>query len=167
MAVDEASQIIVGRSLTNDVNDKRQAQPLADDVKANTGKAPGKASADNGYFSEGNITYLEGQGIDPYIPASRDKKLEATGPPRGRIPKGLSVEDRMRRTLRTKRGRGIYAKRKGIVEPVFGQIKFGRGLRQFLLRGLENVAVEWDLWCIGHNLVKLWQSGWRVATQPA
>ena len=165
-AVDEANQIIVGRNLTNDANDKRQAQPLAEDVKANTGKAPGKASADNGYFSEGNITYLQGQGIDPYIPPSRDKKLEATPPPRGRIPKGLSVEDRMRRKLRTKRGRGTYAKRKGIVEPVFGQVKFGRGLRQFLLRGLENVAVEWDLWCIGHNLLKLWRSGWRLATQP-
>lgn len=166
-AVDEANQIIVGRNLTNEANDKRQAQPLAEDVKANTGKAPAKTSADNGYFSEDNITYLQGQGIDPYIPPSRDKKLEATPSPRGRIPKGLSVEDRMRRKLRTKRGRGTYAKRKGIVEPVFGQVKFGRGLRQFLLRGLENVAVEWDLWCIGHNLLKLWQSGWRLRTEGA
>jgi len=57
------------------------------------------------------------------------------------------------RKLRTKKGRETYAKRKGIVEPVFGQIKSGRGLRQFLLRGLENVELEWDLWCIGHNLL--------------
>ena len=57
------------------------------------------------------------------------------------------------RKLRTKKGRETYAKRKGIIEPVFGQIKFGRGLRQFLLWGLENVALEWDLWCIGHNLL--------------
>jgi hypothetical protein len=34
-------------------------------------------------------------------------------------------------------GAAIYAKRKTIVEPVFGQIKQARGFRQFLLRGLE------------------------------
>jgi len=73
----------------------------------------------------------------------------------------------MRRKLRTKAGRATYGKRKGIVEPVFGQMKFGRGLRQFLLRGLEYVALEWDLWCIGHNLLKLWASGWRRRTQTA
>ena len=66
--------------------------------------------------------------------------------------------------LRTKKGRETYAKRKGIVEPVLGHMKFGRGLRQFLLRGLEKVALEWDLWCIGHNLLKLWRSGWRPGT---
>jgi transposase len=163
-AVDEAHQIIVGRGVTNDANDKRQVKPLTEDVKANTGKAPGKASADAGYFSEDNIEYLEGEGIDPYIPPKRDKSLKDLPPPRGRIPKGLSLQDRMRRKLRTKKGRATYAKRKGIVEPVFGQMKFGRGLRQFLLRGLENVALEWDLWCIGHNLLKLWRSGWRLGT---
>lgn len=166
-AVDEANQIIVGRCVTNEANDKRQVQPLAEDVEANTGAKPKKASADNGYYSEDNLKYLEGKGIDPYIPPSRDKKLKDTPPPRGRIPKALSPEDRMRRKLRTQKGRATYAKRKGIVEPVFGQIKFGRGLRQFLLRGLENVAVEWDLWCMGHNLLKLWGSGWRVRRAQA
>lgn len=166
-AVDEAHQIIVGRALTNEANDKQQVKPLVEDVKANTGDVPDKASADNGYFSEKNLEYLQGQGIDPYIPPSREKKLGNAPPPRGRIPKGLSLEARMRRKLRTKAGRATYAKRKGIVEPVFGQIKFGRGLRQFLLRGLEYVALEWDLWCIGHNLLKLWASGWRLRTQGA
>ena len=40
------------------------------------------------------------------------------------------------------------------VEPVFGQIKQGRGFRQFLLRGLEKVNGEWSLICTGHNLLK-------------
>ena len=164
-AVDEANQIIVGRSLTNEANDKQQVKPLVEDVKANTGDVPDQGSADNGYFSQENVEYLQGQGIDPYIPPSREKKLGDAPPPRGRIPKGLSLEGRMRRKLRTKAGRATYGKRKGIVEPVFGQIKFGRGLRQFLLRGLEYVALEWDLWCIGHNLLKLWGSGWRFGTQ--
>ena len=41
------------------------------------------------------------------------------------------------------------------MEPVFGQIKQGRGFRQFLLRGLEKVNGEWSLICTGHNLLKL------------
>ena len=45
------------------------------------------------------------------------------------------------------------------VEPVFGQIKQGRGFRQFLLRGLEKVNREWLLICAGHNLLKLFRFG--------
>lgn len=166
IAVNEA-QIIVGRHLTNEANDKQQVKPLVKDIQANLAAVPGKASADNGFFSKENVEYLEGEGIDPYIPPNRDRKLDGAPAPRGRIPKGLSVEARMGRKLRTKAGRATYGKRKGIVEPVFGQMKFGRGLRQFLLRGLEYVALEWDLWCIGHNLLKLWAAGWRRRTQTA
>jgi hypothetical protein len=50
----------------------------------------------------------------------------------------------MARKLRKKAGREIYAKRKTIVEPVFGQTEEGRGLRRFLLRGLEKVNGELD-----------------------
>jgi len=48
----------------------------------------------------------------------------------------------MKRKLKTKVGATIYARRKSIVEPVFGQIKQARGFRQFLLRGLEKVQGE-------------------------
>ena len=65
----------------------------------------------------------------------------------------------MRRKLRTKRGRQRYALRMETVEPVFGQIKQGRGFRQFLLRGLEKVYGEWSLIRIGHNLLKLFRFG--------
>ena len=65
----------------------------------------------------------------------------------------------MRRKLQTKRGRQRYALRMQTVEPVFGQIKQGRGFRQFLLRGLEKVSGEWSLICTGHNLLKLFRFG--------
>jgi len=61
----------------------------------------------------------------------------------------------MRRKLQTKVGAAVYAARKGIVEPVFGQIKQVRGVRQFLLRGLEKVRGEWALVCLTHNILKL------------
>ena len=65
----------------------------------------------------------------------------------------------MRRKLHTRRGRQRYALRMATVEPVFGQIKQGRGFRQFLLRGLAKVNGEWSLICTGHNLLKLFRFG--------
>ena len=63
----------------------------------------------------------------------------------------------MKRKLQTKAGRAVYAARKAIIEPVFGQIKQGRGFRQFLLRGLEKVQSEWALVCLTHNILKLYR----------
>jgi len=63
----------------------------------------------------------------------------------------------MTRKLHTQAGRAIYARRKAIVEPVFGQIKQARGFRQFLLRGLEHVQREWALVCATHNILKLYR----------
>ena len=61
----------------------------------------------------------------------------------------------MRRKLKTKAGKAVYAARKAIVEPVFGQIKQARGFRQFLLRGIAKVRGEWALVCLTHNILKL------------
>ena len=64
-------------------------------------------------------------------------------------------EERMERRLTTRRGRRLYALRKVLVEPVFGQIKHARGFGQFLRRGLTRVSEEWALVCSAHNLLKL------------
>ena len=61
----------------------------------------------------------------------------------------------MRTRLRRGGRRSHYRLRKHTVEPVFGQIKEARGFRQFLRRGLNNVAGEWALLCTVHNLLKL------------
>ena len=125
---------------------------------------PDELSADNGYFSEDNVTNVEKEEIEPYIATGRQKHGEKTLPACGRIRKDATVRERMARKLRTLRGRGAYKKRKQTVEPVFGQIKGARGFRQFLLRGLRNVSAEWDLICLTHNLLKLHRSGWKVQT---
>ncbi|MFO7629704.1 MAG: transposase, partial [Prochlorococcaceae cyanobacterium] len=70
---------------------------------------------------------------------------------------GCVAVGKMARKLRKKEGREIYARRKTIVEPVFGQTKEARGLRRFLLRGLAKVNGEWMLWGTTHNLNKLWR----------
>ena len=160
-AVDEESQIIVATNVTQQPNDKQQLEPLVEEIKKNTDdKTPEKLSADNGYFSEPNVQYLEDEGIEGFIATGRQKHGDVPQcAERGRIAKDATKQERMVRKLRTKKGRETYSKRKQIVEPVFGQIKETRGFRRFLLRGLENVSGEWDLICLTHNLLKLFRSG--------
>ena len=65
---------------------------------------------------------------------------------------------RLRRIAEAKAGRAVYARKKAIVEPVFGQIKQARGFRSFLLRGRQKVSAEWKLICTTHNLLKLYRA---------
>ena len=164
VAVDAKSQVIVAAEVTSEPNDKKQVSPMVNQIEENLGEKPKELSADCGYYSEANVTDLETEEIEAFIAPEKKKHTDADAPaPRGRPPKGLSVKDRMVRKLRTKRGRRKYGLRKEVVEPVFGQIKQVRGFRQYLLRGLENVRCEWRLICLGHNLLKLFRSGYVLA----
>jgi transposase len=155
-AVDSAHQVIVAAEIIDHPTDRGQAEPMMDKVKENTGKIPVQMSADAGYFSSDAVTNLTAQGIDVYMPPNKTPHSDfVLAAPRGRIPNNLSIPDRMRRKLRTKKGRKCYGLRKELPEPVFGQIKQVRGFRQFLLRGMEKVSGEWKFICAGHNLLKL------------
>jgi transposase len=162
VAVNE-HQIIVAADVTDETNDKKQVRPMIEQTQQNATAAgvPDKIKemvADAGFYSEANVEYLEGVEIDPYIATERLKHHEQMrAAPRGRCPKGLTAKQRMARKLRTKKGRERYARRKAMVEPVFGQIKHGRGFRQFLLRGRKKMRAEWRLVSLTHNLLKLWR----------
>ena len=165
-AVDGEEQVIVAATLTQQGNDVGQVEAMLDVMESNLeGFAPGMAvTLDAGYFSEDNVMLLEDAGLDVFVATGKVKHGEVLPPVRGRPPADLTTKQRMQRKLRTKRGKKMYAQRKATVEPVFGQIKQARGLRQFLLRGLENVTAEWQLWCLTHNLLKLYRHG---SPQPA
>ena len=155
-AVDSAHQVIVAADVTKQPSDHGWALPLVQQIENNTGSLPKEASADAGYYSAQAVAELYALGVDPFIPPDKTRHGTVLPPaPRGRIPGHLSPADRMRRKLRTQRGKRRYALRMGTVEPVFGQIKQARGFRQFLLRGLEKVRQEWRLICARHNLLKL------------
>jgi transposase len=163
-AVDDAAQVIVATYVTQEANDKQQIKPLMKAIKKNLGSKPEKVSADAGYWSEENANYLKSRRVDGYVATGRVKRTEKpVPPPRGRIPENATCKQRMARKLRTLEGRAVYKMRKAIVEPVFGQIKFARNTRQFLLRGFKKVSGEWALICAGHNFLKLFKSGWRPA----
>ena len=63
--------------------------------------------------------------------------------------------NRIKEKLQTKEGKAIYGHRKQTVERSFGDIKYNKKFRNFLLRGLEKVKIEFDLTCIAHNLVMI------------
>ena len=156
IAVEPVLQLIVGQSLTQASNDKKQLLPMIQVVEQQSGQKPKQVLADSGYTSEASITGAEVAGVDAYLAVARDKHNQRPERcPRGPLPRGANAKDRMQRKLQTKTGQAIYAARKAIVEPVFGQIKHARGFRQFLLRGEEKVRAEWSLVCTGHNVLKL------------
>jgi len=99
---------------------------------------------------------LEDLGVDPYMATERQRPQ---APPTAAPEVPGTAKERMAAKVRTPAGKALYARRKVIVEPVFGQIKEARGFRRFLRRGLQKIRGEWRLVCLGHNLLKLWRYG--------
>jgi transposase len=172
-SVDGACQIILACDVTDASNDKQQAEPVAQATLANLTQAGLErrqdelgitqaipATLDNGYYSEAAVAALETLGFDPYIATGRQQHHV----PQAEAPEMPStVQERMAAKVRTPEGKALYARRKVIAEPVFGQIKEARGFRRFLLRGLENIRGEWRLVCLTHNLLKIWRYGWVLS----
>ncbi len=163
IAVEPEFQLIVGQLVTQAANDKEQMRPMIEAIEEQSGQRPNELLADAGYCSDSNLEHLESEAepekrIDAYVATGRQKHSEAPAEcPRGPLPTGSTRVDRMRRKLQTKTGKAVYARRKAIVEPVFGQIKQARGFRRFSLRGLAKVQSEWAFVCLSHNILKLFR----------
>ena len=153
--------LIVTTHVTQAPNDKKELKPALTNLK----QLPKKFGtvtdiiADNGYFSEDNVMLCQKNQVTSYIAVNREKHH----PPimdRFQEPPPLNDDatalDTMKRRLKTKSGKTVYAMRKSTIEPVFGIIKSVMGFRQFLLRGLEAVKGQWDLVCIAFNLKRLY-----------
>jgi hypothetical protein len=156
IAVEPGLQLIVGQRVTQASNDKQQLVPMVEAIRQQSGQEPQEILTDSGYCSEVNLQYLEKKKIAGFMATDREsyRDRQQAGP-RGPLPKGATRIDRMRRKLQTKVGAAIYATRKTVAEPVFGQIKQARGFRQFLLRGLRKVQGEWAMICLTHNILKV------------
>lgn len=158
-AVEPELQLIVAQALTQQANDKQQLIPMIERVREQAGQKVKQVLADSGYCSEENLQKAAKKKVDLYVATGKQKHNQpAPISPRGRIPQSITPVDRMKRKLMTKAGHTIYARRKTIVEPVFGQIKQAQGFRQFLLRGVEKVSSEWALVCATHNVLKLYRA---------
>ena len=157
-AVDGDHQVIVAIGVSNQPSDAVHLLPMLERIQANTGELPNALIADAGYCSTANLEACEEIGMNAYISTSRQQHGQRPRPSRGRPPKDLDARGRMERKLRSKAGQAIYALRKTVVEPVFGQIKGARGLDRFRLRGLEKVNGEWALMATTHNILKLFRA---------
>lgn len=160
--VDDAHQVITAADVTDCASDCPSYTPMLDQSAANTGTHPDQALVDAGYCSDANLDAAAARqaehGTETLMATGRLRHDERVAPaPRGRIPTTATPKQRMARKLRTKPGRAAYARRKAIVEPVFGQITTVQNGRRLLLRGIDGARGEWRLLAAGHNLLKIFR----------
>ena len=165
-------QIIVAAELTRAATDVLELHPMLAAAEQHL-RSLGCDSiqvllADAGYYSDTNVRRAGEGGPELMIATRSDRnRRQAGSAPRGRIPAGLSLRERMARKLKTKRGRQLYEQRRWMVEPVFGDVKENRGIRRFMRRGFAACASEWKLIAATHNLRKLYrQAHARCSPQP-
>ncbi len=164
--VDSKAQVIVVAELSDQAPDARQLEPaldqLAENVAAIDAVLPTAAAliADAGYFSQDNVRITAEHRLDAHIATGRHKHSDPRPlAPRGPIPKDATPAQRMARKLKTKKGAAVYAKRKTVVEPVFGQLQTVQDAKRLLLRGQDAARAQWRFHCAIHNLLKLHRAG--------
>jgi hypothetical protein len=146
--------LIVAQRVTQNVNDNASLQPMLDEVEQRCGAGPGAALADSGFFSIDNLEKMEQRNIDGYVPDSNLACELNLGRRCGKRA-CAAAHRRMRAKLRSPAGQATYARRKAVVEPVFGVLKQQRGMRQFRTRGLQNVNNEFTLATLAYNITRL------------
>jgi transposase len=162
-AVASPEQIILAADITQQSNDSGQLEPMItttiDELqRAGITRPLEVVLADGGYWNSRQITTLRGQGIQPIVPTKAADRTQ----PRTLSPRQGPEAKRIEQLLQTPEGAALYRRRQQIIEPVFANTKFLRGIDRFQRRGLAACRAEWKLITATHNLLKLWR-----ATTPA
>jgi transposase len=157
IAVSE-DHLIVAQRVTRQSTDNASLVPMVELVKTSCGSPPGRVIADSGYYSNHNTEQMEALGIDAYVPDSNLARELNLGHKADDVRCHDPSLRRMREKMRSEQGRRLYRKRKAIVEPVFGVLKQQRGLREFRLRSLDKVAIEFALAATAYNLTRIYRS---------
>jgi transposase len=161
-AATNTKHIVIAAELNADSPDFGHLQPMVDAAQRELraigiSDAPSVLLADAGYWHQHQMENIINRGIQVLIPPDAGKRKTARPGWDG------GLYSFMRRVLETDRGGGLYAKRQGMIEPVFGHTKFNRRYDRFQRRGRAACRSEWRLITATHNLVKLW----RHNTTPA
>jgi transposase len=176
-AVEVDSRLIVGQRVSQAPNDKQELVPTLKTI-APPVESVAAVLTDSGFYSEAAVQAVErtgeGQATGTIVYAAVEKKehhrtvgnLEQKPEPDAPGPQA-STSEVMKHRLQTAQGRARYKLRQQTVEPVFGIIKSVLGFRQFLLRGLQKVELEWQLVCLAYNLKRLhlMGAGLKMAAQ--
>jgi transposase len=165
LAVDaDGSQLVLGAYVSQSSADNNELEPMLEAVSHNLGQKPQAVLADRGYINGLIIEQIQSQGIEAYVALSaeayerrpydlRCEEKRRENPRQYTAPVLVAMEQK----LRTPEGRRRYLRRQASVEPVVGIIKRVLGFEQFSLRGLQKVALEWNLVCVAYNLKRLHQ----------
>jgi len=166
--VDSQTQVIVACDASDQAPDARLLEgslgQLTDNLAAIDVELLGGAAllGDAGYCSEHNVMITAQHGLDPYLATGRVKHADAPAP----APAPVSAAGRtgapkqtMADKLTSPAGAALYARRKTIVEPVFGQMDTVQDARRLLLRGKRAARAQWRFHCAIHNLLKLHRNG--------
>jgi transposase len=164
--VDAQTQVIVAADVSDQAPDTPQLEPaleqLADNLSEVDAQLPQGATllADAGYLSADNLVITHTHGLNPYIAPGRFRHSEPPAPPPDSpLPADASAKRQMAHKINSDDGRVVYARRKTIVEPVFGQMDTVQGTRRLLLRGKHAARAQWRFGCAIHNLLKLHRNG--------
>jgi transposase len=161
-AVATENQVIIACDVVNEANDIHQFEPMVEKAEQNLSRldiAAKTVLADAGYCSDHNLEYLESKGeMAGLVSTRKEREMRKSESTSGNIRRCSDRYKSMDRKLKKPVSRFIYGFRKCMIEPVFGQMKHCQGLTGFLLRGLEKVQGEFSLWCIAHNVLKLYRS---------
>ena len=160
-AVTNQQQIVLAAEIMVAAPDFGHLEPMVDATQrelkaAGVTDTPGVLLADAGYWHNEQMEHVIERGIQVLIPPDASRRKS----PRPGWDGGYYAF--MRRVLATERGGGLYRQRQPMIEPVFGQTKFNRGMSRFHRRGRAAVRTEWRLITATHNLLKLHRH--RLAT---
>jgi transposase len=163
-AVVTAGQIVIAAEVTIDSPDFGHLEPMVTAAQAELANAgidtlPEVVLADAGYWHQVQMDAIVDRGMQVLIPPDAGKRKGARPGWDG----GLYAF--MRRVLASDRGGELYAKRQGMIEPVFADTKFNRRCDRFQRRGRSAARSEWRLITATHNLLKLWRH--TTAAMPA
>jgi len=158
IAVSEDHLIVAQRVIQRN-HDNGSLLPMVELVTRTCGSPPERVVADSGFYTNQNIDLLEQRGVQAYVPDSCLARELNLGRPATESPHPHPRLSQMRQRMRTPQGRQMYARRKGLVEPVFGILKEQRGMRSFRMRGLDKTSIEFTLAATAHNLTRMYRHG--------
>jgi transposase len=155
-AVCTEDQIVIAADVTVDSPDFGHLEPMItaacnELARAGVEQSPDVVLADAGYWHHVQMERLVADGMAVLVPPDAKKRAASRPGWDG----GLYAF--MRRVLATDHGGALYAKRQVMIEPVFADTKFNRGIDRFLRRGRAAATSEWRLTTAAHNLLKLWR----------
>ncbi len=152
-ATDTKSQVITGVDVGNTGSDKGQLAPMVEQHKQRYGRAPDEMLADGDFAKIDDIEKLSSPqtGTVVYSPVPKPRKQGRD--PHAARPGDSEVVIEWRRRMATAEAKEIYKERASTAECV-NAIARNRGLRQFLVRGLEKVRAIALWFALAHNLMR-------------